>query len=144
MSTPFSIGFFFSFSALPSSAQRTLPMRLSLRPFSFPRLLSPCRSSSLFLPPTSLRHLSTTSLPAFIHHPPSIPPPLQKLLTFLTYVPLLLFFQTHVATLMTVTGASMYPLLNTDYDRTTARDVVLVDLWRPGAGLRRGVVVAFW
>ena len=38
----------------------------------------------------------------------------------------------------------MYPFLNTDYNTSTTKDVVLVNMWNPSEGLRRGMVVAFW
>lgn len=57
---------------------------------------------------------------------------------------MLAFWQTHGVTCMTVTGASMFPLLNGDADRTTKKDWVLVDLRNPADGLKRGMVVTFW
>jgi len=38
----------------------------------------------------------------------------------------------------------MYPFLNTDYNSTTTKDVVYVNMWKPDRGLQRGMVVAFW
>lgn len=84
------------------------------------------------------------SIPIFRRLPPRFRKPLFTLLTIITYIPILAFSQTHLATLMTVTGASMYPLLNTDYNRSTRRDVVFVDLRDPAENLKRGMVVAFW
>jgi signal peptidase I len=66
------------------------------------------------------------------------------LIGLLTWLPVLSTFHSCVATLMFVTGPSMYPLLNTDYYRTTRKDVVLVDMWNPSDGLKRGMVVSFW
>lgn len=62
----------------------------------------------------------------------------------LTWLPVLSLFHSWVATLMFVTGPSMYPLLNTDYYRSTRKDVVLVDMRKPSEGLKRGMVVSFW
>lgn len=84
------------------------------------------------------------SIPILRRLPPEFRKPILTFLTLITYIPILAFSQTHIATLMTVTGASMYPLLNTDHNRTTRRDVVFVDLRNPGENLRRGMVVAFW
>lgn len=88
--------------------------------------------------------LSLFSIPILRRLPPRFHKPLLNFLTLITYIPILAFSQTHIATLMTVTGASMYPLLNTDHNRTTRRDVVFVDLRNPGENLKRGMVVAFW
>lgn len=38
----------------------------------------------------------------------------------------------------------MYPFLNTDYNSTTRKDVVFVNMWTPHEGLQRGVIVAMW
>lgn len=84
------------------------------------------------------------SIPILRRLPLGFRKPLLTFLTLITYIPILAFSQTHIATLMTVTGASMYPLLNTDHNRTTQRDVVFVDLRNPGENLKRGMVVAFW
>lgn len=84
------------------------------------------------------------SIPILRRLPHGFRKPLLTFLTLITYIPILAFSQTHLATLMTVTGASMYPLLNTDHNRTTRRDVVFVDLRNPGENLKRGMVVAFW
>ena len=71
-------------------------------------------------------------------------PALLTLTSILTWIPVLSFFHAHVAQLMWVTGPSMYPFLNTDYNTSTRKDVVWVNMWAPAEGLRRGMVVAFW
>ena len=38
----------------------------------------------------------------------------------------------------------MYPFLNTDYNSTTRKDVVFVNMRNPSEGLMRGMIVAFW
>lgn len=38
----------------------------------------------------------------------------------------------------------MYPFLNTDYQSSLKKDKVILDLWNPAGGLKRGMVVAFW
>ena len=45
---------------------------------------------------------------------------------------------------MWVTGPSMYPFLNTDYNSTTRKDVVLVDMRSPWVDLKRGMIIALW
>lgn len=62
----------------------------------------------------------------------------------ITWFPMALFFNDHVAQLMWVTGPSMYPFLNTDYNSTTRKDVVLTDMRQPWEDLKRGMVVALW
>lgn len=71
-------------------------------------------------------------------------PTLLTITSILTWIPVLSFINTHVAQLMWVTGPSMYPFLNTDYNTSTRKDVVWVNMWAPAEGLRRGTVVAFW
>lgn len=84
------------------------------------------------------------SLPLLRHLPPSFRPPILVFISVATYLPMLAFWQTHGVTCMTVTGASMFPLLNGDADRTTKKDWVLVDMRNPASGLKRGMVVTFW
>lgn len=71
-------------------------------------------------------------------------PPFRSALSFLTYLPFIAFFHTHVASFMRVSGPSMYPFLNTSYYSSSRKDVVFVDRRDPAAGLKRGMVVAFW
>lgn len=70
--------------------------------------------------------------------------PIFTFVGLLTWLPILSFVHSHVATLMFVTGPSMYPLLNTDYYRNTRKDVVLVDMRDPSKNIKRGMVVSFW
>ena len=92
------------------------------------------------------------------HSPPSHRPTLRRLLpsspfwrstlltlgTILTWVPALAFINTNVFDIKTVTGDSMYPFLNTDYNNSTHKDRVFLNMWHPTRDLRRGMVVAFW
>jgi mitochondrial inner membrane protease subunit 2 len=78
-------------------------------------------------------------LPSFLRRPS-----LRPILVAASWIPVYMVFHNHVGQFMWVTGPSMYPYLNTDYDRSTAKDVVWVDMWRPMNGLRRGMCVAFW
>lgn len=96
------------------------------------------------MPPLLYPKTPFFSIPILRRLPHGFRKPFLTFLTLITYIPILAFSQTHIATLMTVTGASMYPLLNTDHNRTTRRDVVFVDLRNPGENLKRGMVVAFW
>jgi inner membrane protease subunit 2 len=78
----------------------------------------------------------------------TLPPPLRRTLYTLsalaTWAPLAIFFNDHIAQLMWVSGPSMYPFLNTDYNSTTRKDVVFVKMWNPWRDLKRGMVVALW
>src|SRR6266498_2725742 len=78
-------------------------------------------------------------LPSFLRYQ-SVRP----FLKFASWVPVYIVFHDHVGQFMWIYGPSMYPYLNTDYDRSTAQDVVWVDMWRPSEGLKRGMCVAFW
>lgn len=90
---------------------------------------------------TTLPRLPRARFSAF---PPFLRTPFLTLFTFLTWLPVLSFFHTHVSSLMRVTGPSMYPFLNTDYHTSTQKDVVWVWRWNPANGVKRGMVVAFW
>ncbi|KAI4150616.1 MAG: hypothetical protein LQ341_001065 [Variospora aurantia] len=68
---------------------------------------------------------------------------LSTFLTLLTWFPVVWFLNHDVIQLMRVTGPSMYPFLNTDHNTTTQRDVVAVNMWKPGQQVRRGDVVVF-
>lgn len=99
---------------------------------------------NIIMPPPFYPRPPLFSIPILRQLPHGFRKPLLTFITLITYIPILAFSQTHIATLMTVTGVSMYPLLNTDHNRTTRRDVVLVDLRNPAENLKRGMVVAFW
>ncbi len=55
-----------------------------------------------------------------------------------------IFFNDHIAQIMWVTGPSMYPFLNTDYNVSTRKQPVLVKMRNPAEGLKRGMIVSFW
>jgi mitochondrial inner membrane protease subunit 2 len=74
------------------------------------------------------------------------PPSVAKTVTFniigfLTWVPVLAWFNLHVVELTMVDGPSMYPLMNSDKDSTLRRDVVLNWKWEPADKLERGMIV---
>ncbi|KAF4126542.1 mitochondrial inner membrane protease subunit 2 [Geosmithia morbida] len=59
-----------------------------------------------------------------------------------TWVPVIAWFNLHVAELTTVNGPSMYPLFNAEKDSTLTRDVALNWKWKAQDDLERGMVVA--
>ncbi|KAI1344968.1 LexA/Signal peptidase [Xylariaceae sp. FL0016] len=67
-----------------------------------------------------------------------------RLITFATWIPVVITFNDFVAELITVNGPSMYPYLNAEKDQTTRRDVVLNFKYNAQDGLRRGMIVTFW
>lgn len=67
-----------------------------------------------------------------------------KLFTFATWVPAIIFFNSNIGEVTTVTGESMYPFFNADIDRTTNGDACWTNKWKPLEGLRRGMIVTFW
>jgi len=87
----------------------------------------------------------------------SLPTPLRRTCRvvgiFGTFLPIGLFFSSHVAQLVWVRGPSMTPYLNEDYDQShTKSDMVLVSMWPyegwpwPGRRQRRierGMIVTF-
>jgi inner membrane protease subunit 2 len=66
------------------------------------------------------------------------------LIGFATWIPALVFFNSHVAELVWVNGSSMYPYLNADYNRSLKQDVCINWKWAPLDGLKRGMIVTFW
>lgn len=64
-----------------------------------------------------------------------------NLLGFATWIPVIAWFNLHVAELTVVDGPSMYPFMNADRDSTLRRDVVLNCKWSPLEDLQRGMVV---
>lgn len=61
----------------------------------------------------------------------------------LGWLPGLIFFNTRIAEIATINGASMYPYLNTSYNESLQRDQCLVWKWKPWQGLQRGMLVVF-
>ncbi|POR31444.1 Mitochondrial inner membrane protease subunit 2 [Tolypocladium paradoxum] len=64
-----------------------------------------------------------------------------QLMGFATWIPVIAWFNLHVAELTLVDGPSMYPFMNADRDSTLRRDVVLNYKWAPQEGLERGMIV---
>ncbi|RDA95117.1 hypothetical protein CP533_2144 [Ophiocordyceps camponoti-saundersi (nom. inval.)] len=64
-----------------------------------------------------------------------------QLLGFASWIPLMIWFNLHVAELTLIDGPSMHPLLNSDWGTTLRRDLVLNCKWNPLNGLKRGMVV---
>ncbi|KAI9746737.1 MAG: hypothetical protein M1818_000452 [Claussenomyces sp. TS43310] len=61
-----------------------------------------------------------------------------------TWFPVMYFFSSYVGGTARINGPSMYPYLNTDYDRKLGRDICYVNKWKPMENLRRGMIVTFW
>lgn len=64
-----------------------------------------------------------------------------NLIGFATWIPVIAWFNLHVAELTVIDGSSMYPFMNTDRDSSLRRDVVLNYKWSPQEDLQRGMVV---
>lgn len=64
-----------------------------------------------------------------------------QLMGFATWIPVIAWFNLHVAELTLVNGHSMYPFMNQDRDSTLTRDLVLNYKWAPQDGLDRGMIV---
>ncbi|KAH8590262.1 mitochondrial inner membrane protease subunit 2 [Bisporella sp. PMI_857] len=67
-----------------------------------------------------------------------------KYLTYLSWLPAVIFFNTHVGEVGLINGASMYPYLNTDFNETLSRNLCWVYKWNPTKDLGRGMIVMFW
>lgn len=63
------------------------------------------------------------------------------LLGFATWVPVIAWFNIHVAELTFIEGGSMYPFMNEDKDSTLRRDLVLNYKLASRESLQRGMVV---
>ncbi|KAK6220481.1 hypothetical protein QIS74_05983 [Colletotrichum tabaci] len=66
-----------------------------------------------------------------------------RLLSLATWVPIVITFNDHVATITAISGGSMYPYYNEDRNSTVANDMVLTWKWNPMDGLRKGMIVTF-
>lgn len=64
-----------------------------------------------------------------------------KLGVFATWIPVIIWFNQHVAEVTLVNGASMYPYMNEDKDSTLRRDMFLNYKWKAQDNLKRGMVV---
>ncbi|KAL8686817.1 MAG: hypothetical protein Q9218_006842 [Villophora microphyllina] len=93
--------------------------------------------------PFSIRHRLRTIRAGFTRLPLIIHLPLITLLTIITWLPVLWFFFTHIFQPMSVKGPSMYPFLNTDHYTSTRKDIIAVNMYKPGQDVRRGDVVVF-
>ena len=133
-------------TALPNMSLPPLTKHRHLRlPLArkFPSPLHPQLSHARHLttPPPSPKHL-LSNLPPLRALP-------YYLLTTLSLYSLTLFLWTYTYQIMSVTGPSMYPFLNTDYASVggTKKDWVWCEMWGWSTGKRkvqRGMVVAFW
>ncbi|KZL83033.1 mitochondrial carrier protein [Colletotrichum incanum] len=66
-----------------------------------------------------------------------------RLLGLATWVPVVISFNDHVATITSISGGSMYPYYNEDRNRTLANDMVLTWRWNPMDGLQKGMIITF-
>ena len=64
--------------------------------------------------------------------------------SMISYVPIYLTFRDLVGEPIGISGPSMYPFLNTDYNSSLEKDVVWVSKMSPTKALQRGQIVAFW
>ncbi|TGJ78648.1 hypothetical protein E0Z10_g10115 [Xylaria hypoxylon] len=63
---------------------------------------------------------------------------------FTASVPVVISFNTFVLELAWIRGASMYPFLNAEKDRTTREDIVVNFKYNAQYALQRGMIVTFW
>lgn len=67
-----------------------------------------------------------------------------NLLIFASWIPAVVFFNENVGEVHRITGASMYPYLNTNYNEGQSKDLCWVNKWNAGHNLQRGMLVSFW
>jgi inner membrane protease subunit 2 len=63
--------------------------------------------------------------------------------TLATWIPALIFFNGHVGEVSWISGASMYPYLNTSFNDDLAQDICWTSKWNPTGNLQRGMIVSF-
>ncbi|KAG9242338.1 peptidase S24/S26A/S26B/S26C [Calycina marina] len=63
---------------------------------------------------------------------------------FLSWVPAMIFFNTHVGEVQFINGESMYPYLNTDFNETQNKTICWTNKWKPTKNLQRGMIVSLW
>ncbi|TVY53846.1 hypothetical protein LCER1_G004072 [Lachnellula cervina] len=68
----------------------------------------------------------------------------RKLLIIATWIPAVVFFNENVGMVTFITGPSMYPYLNTNYNESQSKDACWVNKWKPTENLKRGMLVSFW
>ena len=61
----------------------------------------------------------------------------------LTWIPAVILFNDHVGECTSIVGASMYPFLNTDYNKNQSRDFCWINKLSPYRDLQRGMIVSF-
>ncbi len=131
----------------PYTSSRTLAT-IGPAPPSQPRPPHPRRTNAPTAPPPHLQN-PTTPPPASPNgsKSPTLRRPrgqlLNDALTFFAAIGFISLIWNNVFCIRAVSGDSMYPYLNGDYNTSMAKDRVWVDMWRPTEGLRRGMVVAF-
>lgn len=91
-----------------------------------------------------LSRLSSTLKQRVLSQAPFVRDVSKILFYFATWIPVIAFANSHGGILTVVSGSSMYPYLNTDYDRSLKEDIVLVKRWKPAEGLKRGMIVTLW
>ncbi|TVY35391.1 Mitochondrial inner membrane protease subunit [Lachnellula occidentalis] len=68
----------------------------------------------------------------------------RKLLIIASWVPAVVFFNENVGMVTFISGPSMYPYLNTNYNESQSKDACWVNKWKPAENLKRGMLVSFW
>ncbi|EKD21503.1 uncharacterized protein L3040_006119 [Drepanopeziza brunnea f. sp. 'multigermtubi'] len=64
-------------------------------------------------------------------------------LTVASWIPAIIFFNDHVGDVTWITGSSMYPFLNSNYNNDLKKDCVWNSKWSPISNLKRGMIVSF-
>jgi inner membrane protease subunit 2 len=66
------------------------------------------------------------------------------LFVYATWLPVAMFCFNNVIAVSSIKGASMYPFLNTEKDKTLRQDVVLNWKFNAQDSLARGMIIMFW
>lgn len=94
-------------------------------------------------PPITKTHPTATPTPTTLPRPRPARTTLSVLVFFASWFPAFSFLTNNVFCIMSVTGPSMSPFLNADYNSSMASDRVWVNMWRAGEGVKRGMVVVY-
>lgn len=132
---------------MPASFRSPTPifcLRNSIRHLSLPSRLRPQPTSKPTAPPVPKPHPTPTPTLTILQRlRANTRTTISILIFFASWFPAWSFFTNNVFCIMSVTGPSMSPFLNTDYGSSLVSDRVWVNMWRARQGLERGMVVVY-
>ncbi|CAF9928608.1 MAG: hypothetical protein GOMPHAMPRED_005178 [Gomphillus americanus] len=61
-----------------------------------------------------------------------------------SWIPVMIIIKNNVVKVASISGPSMYPYLNSNYNTSLQKDQVLLSMWKPWQNIQRGQLIAFW